>query len=173
MRKRSAPSLAVEASRLVPARTERTLETFDDHHSTAEAWAALRVGGRAGGNGLGGGGVRRFARGLAEQRPAPRQILGAMAVGEQAVVTDAMEAVRQHVHQEPAHELCGGEAHHLGLRPALGAVIFPAECDMIVSQLDEPAVCDGERNVCERSGSYPQSSPHFFRRPKCNRRWVF
>ena len=38
-----------------------------------------------------------------------------MAVGEQAVVADAMEAVGQDVQQEAAHELAGGEAHHLAL----------------------------------------------------------
>ena len=49
----------------------------------------------------------------------------AMAIGEEAVVADAMEAVRQDVQQEAADELVGVERHHLGL--AVVAVILPAE----------------------------------------------
>ena len=41
------------------------------------------------------------------------ELVGAMAVGEQAVVTDAMEAGREDVEQEAAHELADVEAHDL------------------------------------------------------------
>src|SRR5258706_4159956 len=39
-------------------------------------------------------------------------IPGAGWAGQQAVVTDTMEALRQHVHQEAADELVGIERHH-------------------------------------------------------------
>ena len=63
-----------------------------------------------------------------EQLAAERQLLGAMAVGEEAVVADAMEAVRQGVQQEAADELVGGEGHHLRL--AVMAIVPPAEGDL-------------------------------------------
>ena len=48
-----------------------------------------------------------------------------MAVGEEAVVADAMEAVGQGVQQEAADELVGVERHDLGL--AVMAIVLPAE----------------------------------------------
>ncbi len=56
-----------------------------------------------------------------------------MAVGEEAVVADAMEAVRQGVQQEAADELVGGEGHDLRL--AVVAIILPAEGDRVLGQL--------------------------------------
>ena len=41
------------------------------------------------------------------------ELLGAVAVGEQAIVADAMETVGEDVEQEAAHELAGVEAHDL------------------------------------------------------------
>ena len=51
-----------------------------------------------------------------QQSAAERELLGAMAVGEQAVVANAMEAARQHVERESAHALARVEAHvrHMG-----------------------------------------------------------
>ena len=51
-----------------------------------------------------------------QQSAAKRELLGAMAVGEQAVMANAMEAARQHVEQESALELARVEAHvrHMG-----------------------------------------------------------
>ncbi len=48
----------------------------------------------------------RFAWRWSIQQPAAeRELLGAMAVGEEAVMTDAMEAVRHGVEQEAPNEL--------------------------------------------------------------------
>ena len=55
-----------------------------------------------------------------------------MAIGEEAIVADAMEAVRQGVQQEAADELVGGERHDLGL--AVVAVVLPAEGDVAVGE---------------------------------------
>ena len=63
-----------------------------------------------------------------------------MAVGKEAVVTDAVKAVGQAVEQEAANELIGVEGHHLGLVPL--AVIAPLEADPGPVDGDEPAVGD-------------------------------
>ena len=70
----------------------------------------------------------RFRRRNVEQPPAERQLVGAVAVGEEAVVADAVKAVRQGVQQEAADELVGVERHDLRL--AVVAIILPAEGDL-------------------------------------------
>ncbi len=45
-----------------------------------------------------------------EQPATERELVGAVAVGEEAVVADAMEAIRQGVQQEAADELIGRQA---------------------------------------------------------------
>lgn len=61
-----------------------------------------------------------------------------MAVGQEAVVADAMEAVRQRVKQEPTDELVCREGHDL--RAAVMAVVLPAESHMIVRNADQAGV---------------------------------
>ena len=51
--------------------------------------------------------VRRRGRANREQPAAKGEFLGAMAVGEEAVMADAMKAVRQGVQQEAPDELIG------------------------------------------------------------------
>ncbi len=65
-----------------------------------------------------------------------------MAIGEEAEVADAMEAGRQDVQEEPAHELARIEPHHLAA--AFLPVVLPEETDGIVCHGDEPAVGDGD-----------------------------
>ena len=43
-----------------------------------------------------------------EQLACPRDVGGAIAVGKQPVVADAVEALGQHVHEEAPDELVGG-----------------------------------------------------------------
>ena len=71
-------------------------------------------------------------------------IPGAGWAGQQAVVTDAMEALRQHVHQEAADELVGIERHHCVSLGTIEAVILPLEGDALVIERDQAAVGDGE-----------------------------
>ena len=54
------------------------------------------------------------------------ELLGASgaAIGEQTVVSDAMKALRQDVHEEAANELAGLQGHGLVSLGALDAVIF-------------------------------------------------
>src|SRR4029077_10607473 len=63
-----------------------------------------------------------------------------MAVGEEAVVADAMEAIRQGVQEEAADELIGLKRHELGL--AMMAVLLPAEGNLAVLHRYRPAVGD-------------------------------
>ena len=52
-----------------------------------------------------------------------------MAVGQEAVVANAMEAIRQYVEQEAAHELADRDPHDFALVTALFRVL-PAEADV-------------------------------------------
>src|SRR5258708_38352236 len=67
-----------------------------------------------------------------EQLAGPRDILGAGLAGEQTVVADAVEALRQHVHQEAADELVDIQWHHLVSLGAFDSVILPLEGDAVV-----------------------------------------
>ena len=79
-----------------------------------------------------------------EQLAGSRDVVGAGAVGEQAVVADAVEAVRQHMDQEAADELVGCERHHLVALAAFGAVVLPPEGDAVARRGDQAAVGDGD-----------------------------
>src|SRR5215468_5188186 len=70
------------------------------------------------------------------------ELVGAMAVGEQAVVTDAMEAGWEDVEQEAAHELADVEAHDLAALTAVLAIVLPAETDMGRVEIEQTAVGD-------------------------------
>ena len=65
-----------------------------------------------------------------------------MSIGEQPVMTDPIEAVRQRVLQEAADELGRRQGHHLGL--AVMAIILPTEADLGVVERGESAVGDGD-----------------------------
>ena len=58
----------------------------------------------------------------------------AMAVGEKAVVADAMEAIWQGVKQKTPDEFVGGKRHHLGF--AVVAIVVPAEADLPIGKGD-------------------------------------
>src|SRR5260370_236031 len=91
-----------------------------------EARRAIGVWVVAGGRGGATRGGRGRLRGWGVEEPrAEGELGGAVGVGEEAVVADAMEAVRQGVQQEAPDELVGRKGHDLGL--AVVAVILPAE----------------------------------------------
>ena len=94
---------------------------------------AVAVVGRRRGRGLG--------RGHAQQPPAERQLPLAVAAAEEAAVADAVEAARQHVQQEAAHELLGGERQ--GAQPAAVAVVAPAEAHAAVLDGQDAVVGEG------------------------------
>src|SRR5262249_50353822 len=99
--------------------------------------------------GVGGGrtgviavGVRGLRRWHIESPSTEFELVGAMAVGEQAVVTDAMEAGWEDVEQEAAHELADLEAHELAALMAVLAIVLPAETDMGRVEIEQTAVGD-------------------------------
>src|SRR5882757_981970 len=119
------------------------LEYLDHDHSTAATWAGIRgwrlaVIGRTGVVGL-----RLRLRNI-EQLTSSANVLGPAAIGEQAIMADAMKPAGQHVDEETADELVGGERHHFGPLLLLGPVVFPFECDPEISERDEAAVADGD-----------------------------
>ena len=105
------------------------VEGLDDPHPAAAARTWRRLDGCLGLIGA------ADAFGFLSSALRLRAVLGtapasrAMAVGEQPVMADAVEAIRQDVQQETADELAGGELHHLVLASACLAIILPAEAD--------------------------------------------
>src|SRR5690606_90032 len=81
---------------------------------------------------LGPGGVGR------EQRPAPRQAIGAVTIGEQPEVADPDEAGGQDVKEEPAQKLHAVERHDL----RTAGVVAVAEGDPGVLDVDDARVAD-------------------------------
>src|SRR6266853_1387229 len=65
-----------------------------------------------------------------------------MAIGEKAVMANAVEAIRQGVEQEAADELVNTEGHDLRL--AVVAIVLPAEGDLGVGHGDQARVGDGD-----------------------------
>ena len=77
-----------------------------------------------------------------EQLTRSRDVLGAPAIGEEAVVPNAVEPVGQDVDQETADELVGVERHELVASVSLGSVILPFEGHALAVEGDEAAVGD-------------------------------
>jgi hypothetical protein len=120
------------------ARLSGTLEDLDDDHATAAAGAQrTRIRWRCWFSYLG--------RLWCEVQLARTCDIGPSATaGEEAVVTYAVEAVRQNVEQEAADEPVGAERHDA---PALGtdaAIVLVAEGDTGVVESDQPSVRSGD-----------------------------
>ena len=92
------------------------------------------------------GGVNDWCLGaldlLRESAPAEREVGGAAAVGEEAEVPDAVEAVGQRVQEKAADEFVRRELHDL--HGAVLAIVLPGERHMVVFDRDEAAVGDGD-----------------------------
>jgi hypothetical protein len=71
-------------------------------------------------------------------------VVGEVRDAGHAVMADAVEAAGQHVDEEAADELAGGERHGLVALAAVGAVVLPLERDAAFIAGDEPAVGDGD-----------------------------
>ncbi len=87
---------------------------------------------------LGGGCLVAALQG--QQGTRPRKISGAIAVGEEAVMADTMEAFGQDVAQEAANEFSDREPHSLLPVVTFGPVVFPLEGDAFVVEGDQAAV---------------------------------
>src|SRR5215472_18423092 len=88
--------------------------------------------------------ARRRRVGYDEKLAGQCDIAGPIGIGEEAVVTDAMEPVGQDVDQEAADELVGVERDELVAGVVLGPVILPFESHALAVEGDEPAVGDSD-----------------------------
>ena len=79
---------------------------------------------------------------MIEKFAAKGELGSAMAVGQEAEVADAVEAVGQRWSRKRRMNSSGVEPHDL-CRAVL-AIVLPGEGDMIVVECDEPAVGDGD-----------------------------
>ena len=109
-------------------------EGLDDDHAAAVAGTGMNQRFVA----IGRISTGRFAfeLGDGEQFTGACDVVYTRGFGEQAVVADAMEALRQHMDQEAADELVGGERHQLGALAAFGTIVFPLEGDAIAVESD-------------------------------------
>lgn len=106
------------------------LERFDDDHvpAAARAWRTdvVRLGWFA---------IRRRWRGV-EQLPGKCDADLARGRGEQAVVTDAVEAAWQDVEQEPTDKRVSGKRHNALAFGAIAAIILVAERNALFIERD-------------------------------------
>ena len=65
-------------------------------------------------------------------------------VGEQSVMTDAVEATGQDMQEKTADELVGVQSHGLVAIGFFGAIVFPLEADTMLITGDQTAVGDGD-----------------------------
>src|SRR5882757_5452409 len=91
-------------------RCAAALEGLDDDHAATAARAWERVHRRLVGVGIAGLALRRRD---SEQLAGAGEVVGAPAIGEQAIVSDAMEAAGQHVDEKAADELAARQRHDL------------------------------------------------------------
>ena len=114
-------------------------QDLDDAHGAAAAGAWWRGGGRRGRRFAGWrlGRVPRDRRRGIEQVPDRGELRLAMAIGEEAIMTNALEPFGKDVQQKAADELVGIKFHALLLRAV--ALVLPGEGDaMIIDGDDAP-----------------------------------
>ena len=92
-----------------------------------------------------------------------RDVLSAPAVGEETLVSDAVETVGQDVDEEAADELVGLERYELVASVGLGPVILPFESHAFAIKSDEPAA--GNRDPVGVAGQVREHSVGFAKRP--------
>ncbi len=81
---------------------------------------------------------------MTEEIPAEVNWLATMAIGEKAEVAQAVQAPRQHIAKEATNELMRVQTHDLLSAGSIAAVVLPTEGDVIVIDLDDAAVGDGD-----------------------------
>jgi len=128
------------------ARGAAAFECFDDDHASA----AL---------GTGTGEDRRFVVGVfgwlsgvafwlwlrhTQQQPCLCNVFRPTAIGEQAIVADAMKAAWQNVGEEAADELMRFKRHGLVALAAFDPVVFVFEGDAFIIHRNQATVGDGD-----------------------------
>ena len=81
---------------------------------------------------------------ITEEFTQSMQVFGPGVVGEQSVMTDAVEACGQHVNEEAPDELVGGQGQGLVAMTAFGAIVLPLEGDTGLIASEQAAVADGD-----------------------------
>ena len=146
-----ARSVKARASRCTTGRCPRPgmmREEFDAYHvSACTRWTVTQ--GSTGESGvavtivlaelISGSRARWYDR---EQAPAFGESGVAAPVADEPVVADTLQSARQHVKQEAADELRRIELHHALC--GFMAVVFPAERDVSISDIDQAIVRDGD-----------------------------
>jgi hypothetical protein len=84
-----------------------------------------------------------FRFGRDKQLTRAGNVARAGALGEQAVVANAVQAFGQHVDEEAADELVCSERHTLVSIAALDALVLPLEGDALSVEGDQATVGDG------------------------------
>ena len=72
------------------------------------------------------------------------QVLNPGMVGEQAVVTDTVEAGGQYMDKKAPDKLGYGQGHGLVAMTPLGTIVFPLKGNTVFIAGNEPAVADGD-----------------------------
>jgi hypothetical protein len=93
--------------------------------------------------------------GYRDQLTAEGEFGAAVAIGEIAVITDAVEPVRQDMQEKAVDELLGSKGHHLA--PGGMAAVDPAEAHAAGFEREQPAV--GDRHAVGVAGEVSQHLP--------------
>ena len=112
-------------------------EPLDKDHRLATTRASPYSPGR----GMGLNGIRSSGNGHPQQLSAEWQQSFAAPVREEAEEPNADEAGRKHMEKEATQELVSSDGHHF-LFAAVG-IVFPAERDLTIDEVDDPMVGDG------------------------------
>ena len=83
-----------------------------------------------------------WRRGHTEQASAKCKLVDAMSVGKEAVVANAMEAVRQHMEEEATNELRDRDSHDFALVIAALPIVLPEEPDVGLVEIKQATVGD-------------------------------
>src|SRR6516164_3258830 len=90
-----------------------------------------------------------------EQLASSRKVFRAGRLGQKAVVTNAMEALRQDVAEEAADKLTCCERHDFGARSAVATIVLVTEDDAVLVEGDQSAIGDGNTvGVARQIGKY-------------------
>jgi len=126
-------------------------ENLDDDHAAATAWAWRSRIFWCGGSNC----PRRWLWSNPEQFARTCDICLATAAGEQAVVTDTVEALWQDMEEKAPDELADGERHDALPVGSVATIIFIAEGHACFVQGDQPTVRDGHAmGVARQVGKY-------------------
>ena len=111
---------------------------LDDDHAAAADWTGFGFI-----DGLVGIGSRITI--LRHQQSASQgDIVGAVAVGEQAVMPDMVESFGEDVDQKAPNELMDRQVHDFVALCSFGSIILPGKGDGTIVNVDQPAVGDGD-----------------------------